>query len=156
VIELDRLEIEGRVEILGALERLGVLIARLDMLELLGLDARDRELEIAALRLLLLLLLELPLLRELLPARTGPAKKTIKQRIERIRDDGGRRAENGLSPPVFCRLSSVFRFRDANMMGLLSSPSIPKGPQTPFFSTFERFYKFLLYPYDERQEVEER
>ena len=156
MIELDRLEIEGRVEILGALlrveilgalDRLGVLTARIDGVELLVLGAGERELALAALRLLLLLPLELLLFRELLPAKTGPAKKTVKQRIERIRENASRGAEDGLLPPVLCRLSSVFRFRDANMIGLLSSPSIPKGPQTPFFPTFERFYKFLLYPY---------
>ena len=72
-----RVEILGallRVEILGATDRLGVLIARLDRLGLLMLELRDRDMELAALRLLLLLpllALELPLFREPLPARTG-------------------------------------------------------------------------------------
>jgi len=79
-IELERLVVELRVdvlgvllrvEILGALDRLGVLVVRFDEFELLVPEVRDRELELAALRLLLLPLPELPLFRELLAAKTG-------------------------------------------------------------------------------------
>ena len=79
VIILERLGVELRVEILGALLRLGAL-GVLDRLTLLGLDLRDDDLEAATLRLLLLL--ELPLFRELLAAQIGSV--TNPQNIRKI------------------------------------------------------------------------
>ena len=73
VIVLERLGVEFRVEALGALLRLEDL-GGLDRLTLLVFDLRDDELEAAVVRLLLLL--ELPLFRELLAAKTGSEANT--------------------------------------------------------------------------------
>ena len=75
VTDLERLGVELRVETLGALLRVGDLDI-LGRLTLLVVDLRDCELEAAALRLLL----ELLLFRELRDAKTG---STVKVKIKR-------------------------------------------------------------------------
>lgn len=86
VIELERLGEVFRVEILGALLRLGALdmLGRLIVLRfapIIGLEERDGDLGAGALRLLLL---ELLLFRELLAAHTG-STESVKIKMEKAK-----------------------------------------------------------------------
>lgn len=81
LVVIERLGEELRVEILGALLRLDVLGAT-DWLGLRVTTERDCDLEAAAGRLLLLL--ELPLFRELLAAKTG-STESAKMKTEKVK-----------------------------------------------------------------------